>query len=649
MMPIPSMLYNAAVGGHVTNSQQIIDENLNREQQDINEEVTGVPYNASNPNGMGKIVLKKNDNFKQVVEAQTDGNTIFVIKYDFILTGNVLVPANCVLEFDGGSINGNGTGKNTIIGTNTQIIAQAVAILNNGIVIAGTWICARILSDWFSDITLDNRIKQLFNLTNEDIQNTILITENIYNVSVDINNGVALLPNSNTEIILNGSIKMATNAFDSTIIIHIKNCKNVKVHGSGSLIGDKTTHTGTTGEGGDGINITGSENIYIEGITIKDFWGDCIYIGGWDGLNKNINIFGCTLDNGRRQGISVTWAHFVNIKNCTIKNVSGTAPQYGIDLEPNTSCSVRFVWIEGCEITNCYGGIMDYASADNNSEVGDYFVLRNNIHDIISNHAILINGTSQNAHIEENCINGILKILGSKAYVKNNVIEGYFNISGSNNTIKNNRFKLTSTGIMNAVYSYFTENIIEYKDKDNETPDFDQVYVVTANGSFISYNKFTDVKNRYGFRFTDSSNIEKAIFVGNQFYSSIPNDARFLHPNPYKCFKQSMDYPNSGSTANRPTMNNNSYDNSVSGFCYFDTDLKKPIYKNDIYGGWVDALGNDPDAKTSGTFAQKPSNVAVGFRYFCTDKQTTEGATNGIEIIHKGSNVWVDALGRVVS
>lgn len=103
-IPIPAMLYNAAVGGHVTNSQQIIDENLNREQNDINEEVVAVPYNASNPNGMGKIVLKKNDNFKKVVEEQTDGNTIFVIKYDFILTGNVTIPANCVLEFDGGSV-----------------------------------------------------------------------------------------------------------------------------------------------------------------------------------------------------------------------------------------------------------------------------------------------------------------------------------------------------------------------------------------------------------------------------------------------------------------------------------------------------------------------------------------------------------------
>jgi hypothetical protein len=83
MSPIPSMIYNAAVGGHVTNSQQIIDEDYNLEQKDINKETLGVPYNATTPNGMGKIVLKKDDNFKQVVEAQTNGNTIFVIKYDF--------------------------------------------------------------------------------------------------------------------------------------------------------------------------------------------------------------------------------------------------------------------------------------------------------------------------------------------------------------------------------------------------------------------------------------------------------------------------------------------------------------------------------------------------------------------------------------
>ena len=139
-IPIPSMLYNAAVGGHVTNSQQIIDENLNREQNDINQETVGaIPYNSTIPNGMGRIVLKKNDNFKQVIESQINGNTIFVIKYDFTLTSNVTIPANCVLEFDGGSIRGNGTDKDTVTGNNTEIKSGLGRIFNS-IKLSGSYI-----------------------------------------------------------------------------------------------------------------------------------------------------------------------------------------------------------------------------------------------------------------------------------------------------------------------------------------------------------------------------------------------------------------------------------------------------------------------------------------------------------------------------
>lgn len=65
---------------------------------------------------------------------------------------------------------------------------------------------------------------------------------------------------------------------------------------------------------------------------------------------------------------------------------------------------------------------------------------------------------------------------------------------------------------------------------------------------------------------------------------------------------------------------------------------------------WVDTtVTQNSFPYKSGTFANKPTEVDVGYAYFCTDKQTTEGTTNGIMIYHKGDNVWVDALGRVVS
>ena len=66
---------------------------------------------------------------------------------------------------------------------------------------------------------------------------------------------------------------------------------------------------------------------------------------------------------------------------------------------------------------------------------------------------------------------------------------------------------------------------------------------------------------------------------------------------------------------------------------------------------WVEFDNATAGVLRSGTFSQKPAaaDIYVGFKYFCTDKQTTEGAIDGIEIIHKGNDVWVDALGRVVS
>lgn len=78
------------------------------------------------------------------------------------------------------------------------------------------------------------------------------------------------------------------------------------------------------------------------------------------------------------------------------------------------------------------------------------------------------------------------------------------------------------------------------------------------------------------------------------------------------------------------------------------------ILMSDIYFYEVDDwIMNTPKysilVSTNGTYANKPSEPPISFQYYCIDKQTTEGQTNGIMIYHKGNDVWVDALGRVVS
>ena len=103
--------------------------------------------NRPSTNGMARIELKATDNFKSVVEAQTGGNTIFVIKYDFTLTGDVTVPANCILEFNGGSI----SGAYTLTGSNTGINAGLVKIFNTNVTLAGTWNVVEAYLEWFGN------------------------------------------------------------------------------------------------------------------------------------------------------------------------------------------------------------------------------------------------------------------------------------------------------------------------------------------------------------------------------------------------------------------------------------------------------------------------------------------------------------------
>lgn len=63
---------------------------------------------------MGYVILRKNKPFaEQVIK----NNTIYEIRYNFILNEDVTIPDNCVLKFNGGSLSGG----RTIIGNNTTI------------------------------------------------------------------------------------------------------------------------------------------------------------------------------------------------------------------------------------------------------------------------------------------------------------------------------------------------------------------------------------------------------------------------------------------------------------------------------------------------------------------------------------------------
>lgn len=275
-------------------------------------------------------------------------NNSLVVSTEVDLHGaNINLPKGFTLEVEGGRIK-NGT----LIGNQTKLKCSGKVF--DRVQIKGSWNVPEISTSMFTDLSYDNALKDVLALAHSKVQNTIVIEKGDYYVTAHKNADVCLTIPSNSTLIIQGSIRLRPNAFPRCDIVRAKG-NDIIISGNGSIIGDKHTHLGTDGEWGMGIRFHGATNSSVRGLTIKDCWGDCIYVGG---NSKNVTIENCWLDHGRRQGISVTKADDVVIRNCKISNVSGTKPEYAIDLEPNANDTVNHITIENVETVACEGGVL---------------------------------------------------------------------------------------------------------------------------------------------------------------------------------------------------------------------------------------------------------------------------------------------------
>jgi parallel beta-helix repeat protein len=188
---------------------------------------------------------------------------------------------------------------------------------------------------------------------------TVLVPDGAY--MIDAVTRLYLKSNMTLSMSSGAVLKAIPNNQSGYAIIQIENVSDVNVMG-GTVQGERAQHTGTTGEYGMGIKIYGSNNIVIEGVTAKDTWGDGFYLGGASTVNTTF----CSViaDNNRRQGMSITSADGVVIKNSIFKNTNGTRPMTGIAVEPNEGDSVNDVQILNSQFLNNYGGgFMTYLGA----------------------------------------------------------------------------------------------------------------------------------------------------------------------------------------------------------------------------------------------------------------------------------------------
>ena len=85
------------------------------------------------------------------------------------------------------------------------------------------------------------------------------------------------------------------------------------------------------------LDIEGASNVTISGISCNQSGGDGIYVAdGAAGPSQNVTITNSVFDQNFRQGFSLISGVHIFVSNCYFTNTSGTAPEAGIDIEPNT-------------------------------------------------------------------------------------------------------------------------------------------------------------------------------------------------------------------------------------------------------------------------------------------------------------------------
>lgn len=123
-------------------------------------------------------------------------------------------------------------------------------------------------------------------------------------------------------------------------VLSIHDASDVRILGRGALIlGERSAHTGVTGEWGNGVSIRGATRVYIEDLRVEDCWGDGWYIGATplQEFSEDITLVRIAGTGNRRQGLSLVSAKNFWCYDGVFALTNGTSPQAGVDIEPNAN------------------------------------------------------------------------------------------------------------------------------------------------------------------------------------------------------------------------------------------------------------------------------------------------------------------------
>ena len=186
----------------------------------------------------------------------------------------------------------------------------------------------------------------------------VLFPTGTYKVSAttaDNNFFAALTVHSGQRLLFDAAtLQLTANGYDFYAVLNIHNVNNVTVEGGLTIIGDRESHTATTGESGHGIRIVNSHNVHVSDVNIRYTWGDGVCVGGngtMDEISKNVTIERVRTYKCSRNGLSIIEADGVVVRDCDFTCTDRTNPQYGIDIEPNLGTSTNIL-IENVRMLN---------------------------------------------------------------------------------------------------------------------------------------------------------------------------------------------------------------------------------------------------------------------------------------------------------
>lgn len=354
-------------------------------------------------NGMGRVVLKKNivDGINTLThEAFEDSegndreNTIYVIQYDFTLDTIIDIPANCVLDFEGGSISGN-----KIVGNYTRI--TGITTTSNDTMFDGTFITddnnyyASVFGILTTSDAIGERLASLTRAVSRSGGGNIIFGAGIYYMGAHLENGVPA-----------GGVRMYPN-------VHYIGAGISKAYDNNVMLSQGTViRPNKTGEAFH--SYFGSADHMIDDVVFDNIEFNT-YLGTGETDGSRITVAA----EDKRMAITMAWSNNVIIRNCKfVGDFSSVELRYSHPAEQvnNNIWGNSRLTIEGCYFCAKPLGVAGYKDITFCGITASDCTIRDNI--------FCIEGTPVTGGYYQNCA---LDVRGTNINIYNNVFKDFTN------------------------------------------------------------------------------------------------------------------------------------------------------------------------------------------------------------------------------